>query len=213
MLRLEKELRERMKDNYDFYMVTSVGIAKEIAKHAHKDQKRLSGAPYILHPYRVMDTFRQLASEDGKHFDHDELHEYGIQSEGVLEVAWLHDVLEDTDYTEEEIADIYKNQDLETYYETYIKNPLLLITHDKTESYPIYIEKVCQNPISALVKFLDLNDNSCVLELEKLTDFEVDKIHKYTLFMRRINDQYHFIERLNSYNRFLENANSKSRTC
>ena len=207
MLRLEKELREKLKDNYDFHMASSVGIAKEIAKHAHKNQKRLCGAPYILHPYRVADTFMQLASIDGKHFDYDELRSFGIQPEGVLEAAWLHDVLEDTEYTAEEIKDIYKNQELEVFFKLYIENPLLLITHDKKEPYPLYIEKVCQNPTSALVKLLDLNDNTCILELNELGNYEVDRIHRYALYSKRINDQYHFIERLNAYNRSLENTN------
>ena len=137
MLRLEKELREKLKDNYEYHMVTSVGVAREIARHAHRNQKRLCGSPYILHPYRIADTYLQLISERDRNFDVDELCHHGIPFEGVVEVAWLHDVLEDTEYKEEEIADIYKNQGLETYYRLYIKTSLLLITHDKSESYPL----------------------------------------------------------------------------
>ena len=204
MLRLEEELREELKDNYEKYMVSSVKIAREIAMHAHKNQKRLNGAPYFLHPYRMADTFIQLVSVDGKNIDFDAMYDLGIQPEGTIEVCLLHDVLEDTDYTIEEIGDIFEKQGYEIYYTLYIERPLLLITHDKNEPYPLYIEKVCQNPISAFVKFLDLNDNTCVLELDKLTDFEIDRMHKYALYMKRINDQYHFIEKLNGYNKSLE---------
>ena len=204
MLRLEKELREELKDNYEKYMTSSVRIAREIAIYAHRDQKRLSGAPYFLHPYRMADTFIQLTSTDGKNIDFDAMYDLGIQPEGTIEVCLMHDVLEDTDYTIEEIRDIYETQGLGVYYTLYIERPLLLITHDKKEPYASYIEKVCENPISAMVKFLDLNDNACVLELDKLTNFEIDRMHKYALYMKRINDQYHFIEKLNGYNRSLE---------
>ena len=33
---------------------------------------------------------------------------------------------------------------------------------------------------------------------------QIDRMHKYALYMKRINDQYHFIEKLNGYNRSLE---------
>ena len=207
MLRIEKELREKLKEKYEERMMTSVSIAQEIAVHAHRNQKRLCGSPYILHPYRIADTYLQLISGRDSNFDTDELCYRGIPFEGVIEVAWLHDVLEDTEYTEEEIADIYKNQGLETYYRLYMKTPLLLITHDKSEPYPLYIEKVCKHQVSALVKLLDLNDNSCVLELDSLGDFEVDRIHRYALYMKRINDQYHFIEKMNTYNQYLNSNN------
>ena len=39
MLRLEKELREKLKEEYEERMLTSVSIAQEIAVHAHRDQK------------------------------------------------------------------------------------------------------------------------------------------------------------------------------
>ena len=39
MLRLEKELREKLKDKYEERMMTSVSIAQEIAVHAHRYQK------------------------------------------------------------------------------------------------------------------------------------------------------------------------------
>lgn len=200
MLRLEKELRESLKENYEGKMITSTSIAKEIAIYAHRNQKRLCGTPYIFHPYRIVDTYLQLIGEQDENFDADELCHHGIPLEGVIEVAWLHDVLEDTEFTEEEIADIYKNQGLEAYYRLYMKPPLLLITHDKSEPYPFYIEKVCKHQVSALVKLLDLNDNMCALELDTFGDFEVDRIHRYAMYMKRINDQHRFIEKINAYN-------------
>ena len=61
------------------------------AKQAHKGVRRLSGEPYIMHPIAVA----QIACE-----------EVGLGSTSIS-AALLHDVVEDTDYTTEDIANIF----------------------------------------------------------------------------------------------------------
>ena len=65
--------------------------AFHFAKEAHKGVRRLSGEPYIMHPIKVA----QIACE-----------EIGLGSTGICS-ALLHDVVEDTDYTVEDIANIF----------------------------------------------------------------------------------------------------------
>ncbi len=65
--------------------------AFNFAKEAHKGVRRLSGEPYIMHPIAVA----QIACED-----------IGLGSTGIC-AALLHDVVEDTDYTVEDIANIF----------------------------------------------------------------------------------------------------------
>ncbi len=65
--------------------------AYNFARQAHKGVKRLSGEPYILHPIAVA----QIAAE-----------EMGLGSTSICS-ALLHDVVEDTDYTVEDIANIF----------------------------------------------------------------------------------------------------------
>ena len=65
--------------------------AFNFAKEAHKGVRRLSGEPYITHPIAVA----QIACED-----------IGLGSTGIC-AALLHDVVEDTDYTVEDIANIF----------------------------------------------------------------------------------------------------------
>lgn len=65
--------------------------AYHFAKQAHKGVKRLSGEPYILHPIAVA----QIACE-----------EVGLGSTSICS-ALLHDVVEDTDYTVEDIENIF----------------------------------------------------------------------------------------------------------
>ncbi|MBP3567077.1 MAG: bifunctional (p)ppGpp synthetase/guanosine-3',5'-bis(diphosphate) 3'-pyrophosphohydrolase [Paraprevotella sp.] len=65
--------------------------AFNFAKQAHKGVKRLSGEPYIMHPIAVA----QIACE-----------EIGLGSTSIC-AALLHDVVEDTDYTVEDISNIF----------------------------------------------------------------------------------------------------------
>lgn len=68
-----------------------INKAFNFAKQAHKGVRRLSGEPYIMHPIAVA----QIACED-----------IGLGSTGIC-AALLHDVVEDTDYTVEDIANIF----------------------------------------------------------------------------------------------------------
>ena len=70
--------------NYDFEKIEK---AYYYAKEAHGDQRRVSGIPYILHPTSVACI----------------LVEYGMDSDSLI-AALLHDVVEDTDRTLEEVT-------------------------------------------------------------------------------------------------------------
>lgn len=65
--------------------------AFNFARQAHKGVRRLSGEPYIMHPIAVA----QVACE-----------EVGLGSTSIC-AALLHDVVEDTDYTCEDIENIF----------------------------------------------------------------------------------------------------------
>ena len=71
--------------------VDIVTKAFNFARQAHKGVRRLSGEPYILHPIAVA----QIACE-----------EMGLGSTSIC-AALLHDVVEDTDYTVEDISNIF----------------------------------------------------------------------------------------------------------
>ena len=74
------------------YQVTAdtslVMRAYELAKDAHKNQVRSSGEPYIIHPLNVADILTQLKIDDI-----------------TITAALLHDVVEDTTYTLEEMEE------------------------------------------------------------------------------------------------------------
>lgn len=64
--------------------------ALELSKVAHQNQTRKSGEPYIIHPILVA-TFTALISNDDM----------------MIAAALMHDVVEDTDYTIEELSEIF----------------------------------------------------------------------------------------------------------
>ena len=63
------------------------------AAHAHQGQTRSSGAPYISHPVRVANIVQQYK----KSHNIDEL----------IQAAYLHDTIEDTDTTHEALQDLF----------------------------------------------------------------------------------------------------------
>lgn len=82
------ELKEKVlnifgEDDYKLFLK-----AYDYAKEAHKEQKRMSGEPYFIHPYQVADIVVDL----------------GLDIDTVC-AALLHDVVEDTDVTLENIED------------------------------------------------------------------------------------------------------------
>lgn len=199
MLKLQKELRDEWKEEYEDSFTSTVEIAMNIAFYAHRNQKRVNGDAYITHPKSLAEHFCYLSQIEEGDFDEENLYKVGLHYQGVLEVCWLHDVIEDTPYTIEDIIDVYEDRGLKDYFDTFIKKPLMLITHDKSEPYPVYIEKVCKNLTASIVKFLDLCNNSNPLTLDQLGDKELKRIQDYASYMKVINDEWHLIERFNNY--------------
>ena len=70
----------------------AIEYALNFATEAHKEQKRASGEPYIIHPIAVADI----------------LMDYGLDSDTII-AALLHDVIEDTSYSENDIKSKFGN--------------------------------------------------------------------------------------------------------
>ena len=100
-----------------------------VACQAHKGQQDCSGLPYIFHPYHVAEQ---------------------MNDEFTTCIALLHDVMEDTDVTEEELAKQFPEEVIEV---------LRLLTHDHAISYTDYIRKLSKNPAAKAVKLADIAHN------------------------------------------------------
>lgn len=107
--------------------------AIRIAAVAHGEQLDKSGRPYILHPIRVLQRC--------------ELHPIDVQV-----VAVLHDVVEDTAWTLEDLR-------AEGFNETVV-NGVDAVSKREGEDFFDYVRRCSQNPLGCIVKLADMQDNS-----------------------------------------------------
>ena len=84
---LRQQLLETMKSLYSDEDIEMVSRAYDMAFEAHKDQKRKSGEPYIIHPICVAIILAELE----------------LDRETII-AGLLHDVVEDTDVTYEDVV-------------------------------------------------------------------------------------------------------------
>ena len=112
--------------------------AIEFATQKHKGQKRIGGKDYITHPIAVCEMVKKQGYGE----------EYQI-------AALFHDLLEDTNATEEEIL-FYGNQNILT--------AVKLLTKEKGYDMKTYIDGIKANPIAFAVKSADrLHNLQCAL--------------------------------------------------
>ena len=121
-----------MKESENTQPLSQIEIALEIALKAHKGQRDLDGKPVILHPLTV--------AMKGN-------------NENEIVAGLLHDVVEDTDYSFEDL--------LAAGISSEVVNALRLLTHEKGSSYMDYVERIAgsHNPIAINVKCNDLDHN------------------------------------------------------
>jgi hypothetical protein len=110
-----------------------VDEAERLAKRAHAGQVDKSGHPYIGHPARVAARARNHGGD-----------------EQVEIVAWLHDVVEDTPVTRDEIESLFGPE---------IAEAVVAITRRPDDVDDVYYERVAGNPIALAVKYADIEDN------------------------------------------------------
>lgn len=124
--------------------------ALRLSFDAHKDQLDKSGMPYVYHPFHLAEQ---------------------MESEETVTVALLHDVVEDTDYTIEDI--------IAMGFPKSVTDALTLMTHDKTVPYMDYVAKIKTNPIAKAVKLADLRHNSDTSRLDIVDEKTKNRLEKY----------------------------------
>ena len=124
--------------------------AIEIAVIAHKDQREKSGAPYILHPLRVM---------------------LSLESEDERIVGVLHDVVEDTPWTFGQLREEGFSDDVLAALDT--------VTIRANEDYLDFIARSAGNAIGRQVKMADLRDNIDLSRIPEPTEKDFKRIEKY----------------------------------
>ena len=133
------------KDTFD-----CVAKAKEIAEHVHAGQVDKAGKPYIGHPAAVAGF---------------------VDGEEEKAVAWLHDVVEDTETTLD---------DLRGYgFSDEIVEAVDCVTRRKGEDRSDYLARVKSNPLATVVKLADLRHNSDLSRLENPGQKDFERRNKY----------------------------------
>jgi (p)ppGpp synthase/HD superfamily hydrolase len=131
--------------------------ALQIAVQAHAGQKDKSGAAYIFHPIRVM--MRCTTPE-------------------AMIVGLLHDVVEDTPVTFEELEAEGFPPD--------VMAALRLLTHASEVPYEDYIQQVKTHPIATEAKLADLEDNMDIRRLEEVNEKAAARFKKYLAAFRAL---------------------------
>ena len=117
---------------------------------AHKEQLDKSGMPYVYHPFHFAE---QMEDED------------------TTIVALLHDVVEDTNYTIEDLKAMGFSEK--------VCDAIALMTHDPDVPYLDYVAQVKLNPIARAVKLADLRHNSDVTRLDHVDEKALQRVEKY----------------------------------
>lgn len=133
--------------------------ALEIMFQAHKYQKDKAGQPYVFHPYWVA---LQLDSED------------------EICTALLHDVIEDSDVSLEDL----KNEG----FSEQVLEALSLLTHDNDVDYFDYIEKLSHNDLARVVKQVDLLHNSDISRIANPSEDDFKRLEKYQKALHLLSD-------------------------
>ena len=124
--------------------------AIEIAARTHAGQLDKGGAPYILHPLRVM---LRVAP--------------GVQQI----VAVLHDVVEDSAVTFEDLE--------REGFSAEVISGLRAVTKVEGESYEDFVARVALDPVGKAVKLADLMENSDLSRIAEPSQKDLERVAKY----------------------------------
>ena len=125
-------------------------IALEIAISAHKGQKDLGGIDYIEHPKAVANL---------------------LETDEEKTIGYLHDVLEDTSITEEDLVTMGISSE--------IVSAIKVLTKKRGEPYTEYIERVKENELARKVKIADLQHNMDLSRIPNPTKRDFERLEKY----------------------------------
>ncbi len=135
--------------------------AMRIAFEAHKDQVDQSGTPYLFHPIHLAEQ---------------------MHDEATICAALLHDVVEDTDMTFEQLQ--------AEGFSAEIIAALRLLTHAEGVPYMSYIAQIKRDPIATAVKLADLRHNSDLTRLPTVNEKALARAEKYKKAIEVLEGKY-----------------------
>ncbi len=121
---------------------------------AHAGQTDKCGLPYVCHPLHVAES---------------------MEDEVTCTAALLHDVVEDTDVTFEDLA--------EMGFTPEVLRIVRLLTHDPEVPYMDYVRRIKEDPQAAKVKLSDLRHNCDLTRIDHVAQRDLDRVKKYKAAM------------------------------
>lgn len=131
-------------------VLSQLDDALRIAVAAHAGQVDKAGQPYILHPLRLM---------------------MRMTSETARIVAVLHDVVEDSDVSLDDLRAAGFGDE--------VIDAVDLVTRRETESYDEFIARIAPHALARQVKLADLEDNMDTRRLETIDERTVERMQRY----------------------------------
>lgn len=148
-----------MRDREPLPPALMLAQAIAFAADKHSDQTDKGGAPYILHPLRMMMRLRTTDYE-------------------LMAIAVLHDVVEDCNVTFDELRAIGMSDRVVRGVDALTKRP--------GESYDGFVGRAIDSRDAMLVKREDLRDNSDITRLKGVSEKDLVRMQRYMESFRRI---------------------------
>ena len=133
-----------------------VAAARALAERRHAGQVDKAGLPYITHPQRVAER---------------------LETPEVQVVGWLHDTVEDTGLTLQEV---------EAQFGPATAAAVDAVSRREGEDWDAYLRRVKANPVARQVKISDLIDNSNLSRIPRVTLRDVQRQAKYNRALREL---------------------------
>lgn len=124
--------------------------ALKLSFESHKNQVDKTSMPYVFHPFHLAEQMTDEIS---------------------TVCALLHDVVEDTNYTFDDLINMGFPQE--------VVDVLKLLTHTEDISYMDYVKRLSLNPIAKQVKIADLKHNSDLTRLDVVDEYALKRNKKY----------------------------------
>ncbi|WP_342417116.1 HD domain-containing protein [Paenibacillus sp. FSL R10-2782] len=137
----------------------NIETAIATAAQAHQGQTDKGGQPYIFHPLQVMNRVEHMDEKI---------------------VAVLHDVLEDTEVTADQLK--------EAGFGKHIIEAVEGLTRNEGEEYSDFIRRAKNNPLSRAVKIADIQENMNLDRIPHPTEKDTARIEKYRQALQELLD-------------------------
>lgn len=153
-------MKDQNPDKENTFRITLLERAIAIALESHQGQIDKAGKAYILHPLRVM---------------------LAMKSEEEMIVAVLHDAVEDSNVTLEDL----KLLD----FSAEIIDAIACIAKKSGGPYFDYIQRIKKNSLASRVKIADLRDNMNLQRIPNPKQEDFDRVEKYKKALAILQDE------------------------